>query len=296
MGFFATIPKTALTSTTVMMSISHQLMSTSSNNRKAIDAKNAKRLKIQQKKKIDSHQQDHVATTSVAEGTRITNEDYIPTDRDEEGSSSLSPFTQHQEWVKFQQSLKVSGFQTGQVTATSLLKKSTRGGKQARKKREKELARLGAFEGISADGRQGAKLSAAAAKFPAIRYSPDETEKLIKLAYETLPRRTGKRGTKNLRRQANRWRTVRKIRSDYKAQLMQAHRRRMEHRKYKRDRTDRTKLVSVDQRRRDLDYQGKILQRWIDRFHTNISGSNNRNSENENVDQGGGVVQDLNKS
>ena len=142
-------------------------------------------------------------------------------------AKNKNPFLQHQEWVKFQQSITVDGFQTGQTTTATVLKKS-RGGKQARRKREKELARLGAY----ADGSSSTeKISAVAQKFPAIRYSPEETEDLLKQAYEALPARTGKRGTRNLRRQETRWRKVRKIRSDYKAHLVRAHFNRMEARK-----------------------------------------------------------------
>ena len=111
-----------------------------------------------------------------------------------------------------------------------------------------------------------AKLSAVAAKFPAIRYSPEETEELLKQAYAALPPRRGKRGTRNLRRQETRWRKVRKFRSDYKANIINAHYRKMDHRKYKRDRTKQALDDSIEQRRRDLHYQGQVLKRWMDNF------------------------------
>jgi hypothetical protein len=187
-------------------------------------------------------------------------------------AKNKNPFLQHQEWVKFQQSITVDGFQTGQTTTATVLKKS-RGGKQARRKREKELARLGAY----ADGSSSTeKISAVAQKFPAIRYSPEETEDLLKQAYEALPARTGKRGTRNLRRQETRWRKVRKIRSDYKAHLVRAHFNRMEARKYKRDRTSDTLDAAPDQRQDDLDYQGMVLKRWMETMNDgNTSTSTN---------------------
>merc|ERR1719343_1381529 len=129
-------------------------------NRKAIDAKNAKRLKIQQKKK--KNPSANKASSGGDDGSQST---------DEAGNDSNNPFLQHQEWVKFQQSITVDGFQTGQTTTATVLKKS-RGGKQARRKREKELARLGA----AMDDSSTEKISAVAQKFPAIRYSPEETE------------------------------------------------------------------------------------------------------------------------
>lgn len=166
---------------------------------------------------------------------------------------------QHEEWVRFQQSITVDGFQTGQTTTATVLKKS-RGGKQARRKREKELARLGA----AMDSTDGEKISAVAQKFPAIRYSPEETEELLQQAYAALPVRDGKRGTRNLRRQETRWKTVRKIRSDYKAEKINAHFNRMEARKYKRDRTKDALESAPDQRQSDLEYQGMVLKRWMD--------------------------------
>eukprot|EP00536_Pseudo-nitzschia_multiseries_P004816 jgi/Psemu1/323630/estExt_fgenesh1_pg.C_840003 len=211
-------------------------------NRKVIDAKNARRLKIQQKKKKNANKPGGASpSTEDASGEPETN----------------SPFLQHQEWVKFQQSITVEGFQTGQTTTATALKKN-RGGKQARRKREKELARLGAFS------ESDETISAVAQKFPAIRYSPEETEELLKQAYAALPERAGKRGTRNLKRQAERWRRVRKIRSDYKAHLVEAHHRRMEARNYKRERTKTMKEEASELQQKDLEYQGAVLKRWMD--------------------------------
>ena len=178
---------------------------------------------------------------------------------EDENNQSKNPFLQHQEWVRFQQSITVDGFQTGQTTTATVLKKS-RGGKQARRKREKEMARLGAAS--MTEG--GENISAVAQKFPAIRYSPEETEELLKQAYEALPPREGKRGNRNLRRQKLRWKRVRKIRSDYKAHMINAHYDRMEARKYKRDRTKEALESAPEQRQADLDYQGQVFQRWME--------------------------------
>jgi len=53
----------------------------------------------------------------------------------------------------------------------------------------------------ASDDEASGKISAVAQKFPAIRYSPEETEELLQQAYAALPVRDGKRGTRNLRRQ-----------------------------------------------------------------------------------------------
>ncbi|KAL3900002.1 MAG: hypothetical protein SGARI_006338, partial [Bacillariaceae sp.] len=181
----------------------------------------------------------------------------------EDSSADNQPFLQHQEWVKFQQSISVSGFQTGQTVTATVLKKS-RGGKQARRKREKELARLQGLDPSLAGttAAESTSSSAVATKFPAIRYSPEETQELLRQAYEELPERTGKRGNRNLRRQALRWKKVRKIRSDYKANIVNAHERRMEHRHYKRQRVIQAKEDAVVQRQKDLEYQKSVLERW----------------------------------
>lgn len=155
-------------------------------------------------------------------------------------STGPQPFLQHQEWVKFQQSIRVDGFQTGQTTTVSTLKKS-KGGKQARKSKAKALARLQAM-----DPSYVAPTSASDSRFPAIRYSPEETEELLQLAFKTIPTRDGKRGTRNLKRQARRWKLVRKIRSKYKYQLIQAHERLMVHRKWKRAQTKAVKEAAPE--------------------------------------------------
>jgi hypothetical protein len=140
------------------------------------------------------------------------------------------------------------------MTATVL--KKSRGGKQVRNRREKEMmARL---------DQQQPTASAAAIKFPALRYPPEQTQELLRLAYETLPERAGRRGNRNLRRQARRWRAVRKIRSDYKANIIAAHERRMEHRHYRRQRVVQAKADATVQREDDLRYQRAVLERWMD--------------------------------
>ena len=199
------------------------------------------------------------------------------------------PFLQHKEWVKFQQSISVEGFQTGQSLTATVLKKS-RGGKQARRRREIELMRLrqqqkqelmptvepgspaalaAAAAAASFDtfgGQFGASASVqptSATKFPAIRYSPEETQELLRQAYEALPERAGKRGNRNLRRQARRWKIVRDIRSQYKANLVAAHERRMEKRADKRQRVLQAQRDAVVQRQNDAAYQSDVLKRYI---------------------------------
>lgn len=185
--------------------------------------------------------------------------------------------------MKFQQSISVEGFQTGQSLTATVLKKS-RGGKQARRKREKELLRLQQQQQqtIPGDGSSAAAMAAAAAmvgqpvatqtptsatKFPALRYSPEETQELLRQAYEALPERAGKRGNRNLRRQNRRWKLVRDIRSQYKAHIMDAHERRMEKRHDKRQRVLHAQRDAVQQRQKDVDYQTNLLHQWVNTMY-----------------------------
>jgi len=171
-------------------------------------------------------------------------------------SKGPQPFLQHQEWVKFQQSIRVDGFQTGQVTSASILRKS-KGGKQARNRKAKDLARLQHMDPTFQAG-----AASSASKFPAIRYSPEETEELLKLAFDTLPEKTGKRGTRNLKRQNRRWKLVREIRAKYKRQMEAAHERRMEHRHWKREQTKAVKEMAPELCAQDMQYQARVVRRW----------------------------------
>mmetsp|Transcript_132346 Transcript_132346/g.197201 ORF Transcript_132346/g.197201 Transcript_132346/m.197201 type:complete len:286 (+) Transcript_132346:111-968(+) len=220
---------------------SQQSCNFATGNRKVLEAKNVKRLKIQAKKKKNVNKPSSKTTEDAAK---------------EIDASSNQPFLQHQEWVKFQQSITVDGFQTGQTVTTSALKKS-RGGKQSRKRREKELERL----------QQSSQSASAVAdlKYPAIRYSEEETEELLKLAFAAIPERAGKRGTRNLRRQSRRWFLVRKIRAKYKRHIIAAHERRMEKRHWKREKVKHMKHeVAPKALVKDVQYQQAVLTRWAE--------------------------------
>merc|ERR1712161_112934 len=149
----------------------------------------------------------------------------------------------------------------------------------ARRKRELALA-LTAQGGPHGIEGPGGKISAVAAKFPALRYSPEETVALLQEAYATLPTREGKRGSRAKRRQKNRWKAVRKNHSDYKAQLIAAHHRRMDHRQYKRNRTKEMKEeIAPPARQDDLDYQKKVLTRYL---NMGLMEKDNNENQNEN--------------
>lgn len=172
---------------------------------------------------------------------------------------AAQPFLQNQEWAKFQQSISVDGFETGQQTEASLIKKS-RGGKQARRRKALEMDRLKPSNDQVSDE-----------KFPAIRYSQEDTERLLEQAYGTLPARAGKRGTRNLKRQDRRWGLVRDIRAKYKANIIAAHERRMEKRQWKRQQVIAAKLQAPISTEQDLNYQAQVLRRWNETMHGEAS-------------------------
>lgn len=170
-------------------------------------------------------------------------------------ADSNEPFLQHQEWVKFQQSITVDGFQTGQTVTASSLKATSRGGKNVRKRREKELERL----------QQASQSSAVDLKYPAIRYSEEETQELLKLAFAARPPRAGKRGSRALKRQARRWKLVRKIRDKYKRNIVAAHDRKMEKRSWKRHQVKEMKTeIAPSAAIADQEYQKQVMTRWAE--------------------------------
>jgi hypothetical protein len=160
---------------------------------------------------------------------------------------------QHQEWVKFQQAISVDGFQTGQVVQAKVLKKKTKGGKQVRRKREREEALMNGGQDDQARLKE---------KFPAIRYSEEETAKLLAEAFGMLPERAGKRGTRNLKRQKRRWFLVRKIHAREKKFRGLEHERKMEIRHEKRQAVMAVKESAPGIKQSDADYQQELLERW----------------------------------
>ncbi|CAB9508609.1 expressed unknown protein [Seminavis robusta] len=163
---------------------------------------------------------------------------------------------QHEAWVDFQKSISVKGFQTGQITKARVRKKGEIGLKlKDHKRREKLEMRMAAKRPELADVRGG--------EFPTKRYSDEETERLLELAYAAIPPRAGKRGTRNLRRQSRRWFLVRKIHRKYKQQKIAAHFRLMEERSKRMQEIKAVKAEAPDTRARDRAYQRQVLQRWM---------------------------------
>ena len=161
---------------------------------------------------------------------------------------------QHEEWVKFQQGLVVDGFETGAITKLTDAKlqgRKVRGGKQLRKQREKDKEER-ATQRTEDLGR---------GLFPPLRYSEEETARLLKEAYAAIPERAGPRRSRAKKRERNRQRTIRFIQKTYKDNLAAAHTRKMEDRSRvaKESRVVRNTAERV--RESEREYQNFILER-----------------------------------
>lgn len=168
--------------------------------------------------------------------------------------------------------------------------RKNRGGARARARKEKELQRLKEME----EARHGI-LPSADVQFPALRYSPEETERLLQLAYDTIPKRTGKRGTKNLKRQARRWKLVRNIRAKAKWQRRLAHERRMVKRSWVRATTKAVKEAAPSICQKDLAYQQQVLTRWANTMYPAAAANNavDAGADGSEEESGGGGAKQL---
>lgn len=127
--------------------------------------------------------------------------------------------SQHEEWMKFQDNLKVKAVgDTGssERLAEAIANLGNRSNAM-RKKMVKTLTRGGSISASEVGG----------GLYPPCRLSDEETEALLKEAYANIPSKTGKRGTRKLKREKRRWRLVRQIRKKYKKSKIRAHFRKM---------------------------------------------------------------------
>lgn len=163
--------------------------------------------------------------------------------------------TQHKEWVKFQQSIVVEGFETGATLELQSPQKKSSGSAAKRKKSRNKILEEKILERQRMAGAGGGE-------YPPLRYSEEETERLLKEAYDNLPKRAGKRGTRALKRQKRRWAMVRNIHRRYKAHLQKFYVRRMEERSRKVRQIKELKEQAPRIVQQDRDYQRYVYERW----------------------------------
>lgn len=161
---------------------------------------------------------------------------------------------QHEEWVKFQKSIAVQGFETGQTVEVRAGNKKARGGKARRKTGKSELEERIAERQRLTDVGGG--------EYPPLRYSDEETERLLAEAYAAVPERGGKRGTRNLKKQKRRWHLVRTIRKKYKYHMSKAQTRKMEKRSRKIKLVKGVLQEAPGVRVTDREYQAQVFERW----------------------------------
>lgn len=131
--------------------------------------------------------------------------------------------------------------------------KKRRGGKALRKRMEKKSLDEAVVETYTVGGGQYAPQ----------RYSEEETERLLAEAYANIPKRDGKRGTRQLQRQSNRWHAVRKARKIAKKNYgIKQHTRRMERRSLVVRNVLQAKEDAPATRERDAAYQQHVLEQW----------------------------------
>jgi len=124
-----------------------------------------------------------------------------------------------------------------------------------RKRKEREADAEAALRGEDVTQLKGGE-------FPTLRYSDEETERLLAEAYAAIPPRAGKRGTLNLKRQKGR--AFVKLQYAYRKKLERigAHERRMAKRKRTNDEVKKCRSEADDVRAREREYQDMILRRW----------------------------------
>lgn len=105
-------------------------------------------------------------------------------------------------------------------------------------------------------------LDAGSGQFPPLRFSDEETERLLAAAYAGIPERGISKGTRRIKRQKNRFFGIRKAASIKKAEKIAHHFDKMEKRSKKVQDILRMKEIAAETRVEDKDYQMRVLQKW----------------------------------
>ena len=238
-------------------------------NKESKNQKNkAKQKSMIKKQKLQIEQQKLVRQQQKQQQQEVIGDEHSLTAASVTSTSpntKAGPAEQHKEWVEFQKSIEVDGFETGQtLTAIDASKKGRSGGKVATKKRmtkRNEMAEKIKERQRLAGGGGG--------EFPPMRYSDEETERLLQQAYAAIPKRMGKRGTLQLKRQKRRWHLVREIHRKYKEHIVKFHFRRMERRSTKMKQIiDFISNVAPNAVQEDAEYQNNVRQRYMRMIET----------------------------
>jgi len=96
-------------------------------------------------------------------------------------------------------------------------------------------------------------------EFPALRYSDEETERLLAEAYAAIPPRAGKRGTLHIKREQHRWRIKREYDQKKKLERIAAHERKMAKRSRIAKEIMKTKEEAPEIVSKEKEYQDLVL-------------------------------------
>lgn len=99
-------------------------------------------------------------------------------------------------------------------------------------------------------------------QFPPLRYSDEETERLLKEAYSALPTKGISKKTRRKKRQKNRWKLVRRQDREKKLERIAAHYKKMEERSQRVQAVLTVKAGAEDVRVKDREYQMSVLKKW----------------------------------
>ncbi len=101
-------------------------------------------------------------------------------------------------------------------------------------------------------------------EFPSLRYSDEETERLLAQAYAAIPPRAGKRGTRHLKREKRRWEIKRQYDATKKQERMAEHERRMAKRHEISQAMYNMRIDAVDMKEKEQAYHMSVMNRWAD--------------------------------
>lgn len=183
-------------------------------------------------------------------------------------------------WNQWQQTILNQGQGNNIQLLDPLQKKKKRGGKivNKKKKRQDSINSLSSSSSSNTDDDDddpNRLLEAGTGQFPPLRYSDEETERLLEEAYAGIPARGGKRGTRRFKRQKVRFFNIRKARSIKKREKIAHHYDIMQRRSDQVTNIRRMKEIAVDVRSQDKKYQADVLKKWLDINNNNNNGGNN---------------------
>lgn len=203
-----------------------------------------KKVKISKKKQHEKKMKaKREAIAQDVEGAKARDEQFVS--------------VQHKQWVEFQKSIAVQGFETGQMTQILQGHTLTRL-QRAQKRAQKRLERRVLDE-------KERRLQIQTGEYPSLRLSDDETQRLLEQAKAAIPVRTGKRGTKRIFRNFQRWWRVRKCRKKYRRQIAAANVRKDLARQRNWKIVKAMIQFTPHCQAADRSYQWEAFQRWVAR-------------------------------